>query len=67
MIINNENCREFGMVECTTYEPCVVCGEECKYLDFCCEKRFCSTECQDKHYGWDKKKKRKAKAKVSQK
>lgn len=65
MKIDNENCRKFGMVQCTTMEPCKVCGEQCKHLDYCINERFCSTECQDKHYGWDKKKKKKAKVKVN--
>lgn len=39
--------RKYTVIEVHTQKPCVVCGDNTKYIDYCCECRVCSKECYE--------------------
>lgn len=45
---NTKNYGENCIIKVDNPEPCAVCGELTKFIDYCFETRFCSEECQDK-------------------
>ncbi len=42
---NEDNKRNYTVIECKTVRPCSICGCNTHYIDFICETRICSEEC----------------------
>lgn len=43
---NSKNHIEHCIIKADKSEPCAVCGEPTKFIDYCFETRLCSEECQ---------------------
>ena len=45
--------NDSNLIGCTVIKdelekPCIICKENTKYIDYCCEARICSEECYKK-------------------
>lgn len=45
---NDNNMDKYTLMKCDTSKPCMICGENTNFLDYCCEARVCSINCYDK-------------------
>lgn len=52
MKFNKENIKKYNLYENKTVLKCSVCNKETKFIDYWCDDKFCSTECQEKYYNW---------------
>lgn len=41
--------RDRTVIIANNTELCVVCGKPTNFVDYCCEVRLCSKECDKKH------------------
>lgn len=60
MKFNKENSTNYNVMELEETGKCSVCNGDTKYVDYCCDNKFCSTECQEKYYEWLKRNEEKA-------
>lgn len=42
--------KKYTLLKSEKEMPCMMCKENTKFIDYCCEGRLCSTECSKKFY-----------------
>lgn len=52
MKFNKDNISKYNVMEIKEKGQCSICNEETKYVDYFCDNKFCSSECQEKYYDW---------------
>ena len=45
---NDSNLTGYTVVKDELKKPCIICKENTKYIDYCCEVRICSVKCYKK-------------------
>ena len=41
---------KYSLIISKEEKPCIICKENTRFIEFCCEGRLCSKECHDKFY-----------------
>lgn len=50
MKFSEKDLKKYTLIVSEEEKPCMMCKENTKYIDYCCEGRLCSSECSDKFY-----------------
>ena len=46
---DNDMCN-YNLMKSEADKPCLICGDDTKYIEYCSEGRMCSKLCHDKFY-----------------
>jgi hypothetical protein len=46
----DEDMKNHSLIKSEELQGCMICGEPTPYIEYICEGRLCSEECQDAFY-----------------